>query len=559
MILVKGGEYLRINHNLSDMNTYRSFALNNMQSQKSLSKLSSGLRINSAADDAAGLSISEKMRGQIRGLDQASRNIQDGISLLQVAEGGLGEVHSLLQRGRELSVQAANGTLTAADRQSLQQEATQIISEVDRIAGNTEFNDIKLLNVTSSNSQDDQIITALQSSWLQQGEARILTEYGLSGDGQNLQIVLDHTPQPYLAAVSYNLDGSGKAVNEQLHIDVSAFTPATLPNGGNAPYYDDRIIAHELVHAIMGRTMNFGALPTWFKEGTAEFIQGADERLFADSAGGTNFASVVNEFASWESTSIDYSAGYAAVRFMHSQIQANGGTGIKDIMGYLSANSAATLDDALTNMSSGAFTNLADFNAKFTAGGAAYMAAMNLTNADTGAIGGLDADGGPILDAADVIPDTVNVTSNPLVGFAEIWPSSIPSRSSNLQIHLGANTGDTLDISLADVCSTSLGVSNVDLVNNADTAIASFDSAIQSVSAIRSRLGALQNRLEHAFALSENSAENLTASESRIRDVDMAKEMMVFTKNNILTQTASAMLAQVNQQPQQVLQLLRAS
>lgn len=551
---------MRINHNLSAMAAYRSFVLNNAQSQKSLCKLSSGLRINYAADDAAGLSISEKMRGQIRGLNQASRSIQDGISLLQVADGGLAEVQSLLQRGRELSVQAANDTLTAADKQNVQQEAIQIISEIDRIAGNTEFNTIKLLNVPSSSSADDQIITALKSSWLEQGEARILAQYGLSGDGQSLQIVLDQIPQPsYLAAVYYNLDGSGKAINEELHIDVSDFVPATLPNGGNAPVYDDRIIAHELVHAIMGRTMNYGALPSWFKEGTAEFIHGADERLFADSVGGTDFASVVGEFASWEGTSIDYSAAYAAVRYLHDQIKAGGGTGIKDIMTYLSANPSDTLDDAITNASSGAFANLADFNAQFTANGAAYMAGMNLVNADTGAIGGLDADGGAALDAASVIADMVNVTNDPLSGFSEMWPSLIPGGLSDLKLQVEANTNNTIRIALTDVRSTSLGVFNADLINQADTAIASFDFAIQSVSAKRGYFGALQNRLEHAFAISENSAENQAASESRIRDGDMAKEMMALTKSNILAQAASAMLVQANQQPQSVLQLLRAS
>ncbi|AET69168.1 flagellin/flagellar hook associated protein [Desulfosporosinus orientis DSM 765] len=550
---------MRINHNVSTMNTYRSYALNSSQSQKSMGKLSSGLRINSAADDAAGLSISEKMRAQIRGMNQARRNIQDGISLLYVADGSLGEVHSLLQRGRELSVQAANGTLTTSDKQNLQQEIGQIVSGIDRIANNTEFNTIKILNVPSSNSQDAQIINGLQSSWLQQGEARILAQYGLSGDGQSLQIVMDYTPQPYLAAVSYNIDGSGKAINEQLHIDVSAFTPATLPNGGTAPVYDDRIIAHELVHAIMGRSMNFAALPTWFKEGTAEFIHGADERLFADSAGGTNFGAVVGEFSSWEGTSIDYSAAYAAVRYMHDRIKASGGTGIKDIMTYLSANPSATLDDAIINDPHHAFANLADFNTQFAANGAAYMAGMNLTNTDTGAIGGADADGGAVLDAASVIPDTVNLTSDPLVGFSEIWPGSIPSGLSDLKVQLGANTGNALTITLVDVRSTVLGLSNVDLVNQADTAITSFDSAIQNVSAKRGGFGALQNRLEHAIVVAGNSAENLTASESRIRDVDMAKEMMVFTKSNILTQAASAMLAQANQLPQGVMQLLRVS
>ncbi len=549
---------MRINNNISSINANRTNGINNTNTQKSLSKLSSGLRINSASDDAAGLSISEKMRAQIRGLNRSSNNIQDGISLIQVADGALNEVHSLLQRGRELSIQAANGTLTESDKRMVQDEAAQIISDIDRIANHTEFNTLKLLNVPQSSDVDNQIIIALKSAWMEQAEARILSEYGLSSDGQSLQVVLDQTPQSYLAAVSYNLDGSGKAINQQLHIDVSDFVPATLPNGGTAPYYNDRIIAHELVHAVMGRTMNFGALPSWFKEGTAEFIHGADERLFADSAGGTNFASVVSELASWENTSIDYSAGYGAVRYMHSQIKANGGNGIKDIMAYLSNNPTSTLDEALTNASSGAFTSLADFTADFSANGAAFLAGLNLTNADTGAIGGLDADGGAALNAESVISDTVNFTDNPLAGFSEIWPNLTPSTLSSLQIQSGANTGNVLNITLADIRSTTLGLSNVDVVKKASTAIDTFDNAINSVSHTRANFGALQNRLEKALSVAENSAENLTASESRIRDADIAKEMLVFTKNNLLAQASSAMIAQANQQPQAILQLLRA-
>ncbi len=549
---------MRINSNISSINTYRAYKMNNLQSQKSLNTLSSGLRINSAADDAAGLSISEKMRGQIRGLNRSSSNIQDGISLLQVADGALNEVHSLLQRGRELSIQAANGTLTNADKKMVQEEVSQIISEIDRIANHTEFNTIKLLNVPQSSTVDNQIINTLKSALLEQSEARILAQYGLAGDGVSLQIVLEQTPQAYLAAVSYSADASGKAIDQKLHIDVSDFIPATLPNGGTSPMYNDRIIAHEMVHAIMGRTMNFNALPSWFKEGTAEFIHGADERLYADSLGGTNFAAVVSEFSSWEGTSIDYSAGYAAVRYMHAQIKAKGGNGIKDIMAYLSTNQTSTLDNALANASSGAFTSLSDFTNKFTSNGAAFMASMNLTNTDTGAIGGADADSGAALTAESVVGDTVNLTDDPLKGFAELWPSLSSPFASNLQIQAGANTGNILSISLTDTRSDTLGLSSVDVVDQASSAITSFDSAINSVSHIRANFGALQNRLEHASAITENTSENLTASESRIRDADMAKEMSTFTRNNILSQAASAMLAQANQQPLSVLQLLQA-
>jgi len=374
----------------------------------------------------------------------------------------------------------------------------------------------------------------------------------------DLQIVFDTAPQSYLAAVYYYQDGSGKAYNQQLHIDVGDFIPAVLPNGGSPPFYNDRIIAHELVHAVMGRTMNFGSLPSWFKEGTAEFIHGADERLYADSAGGTNFASVVNEFASWENTSIDYSAGYGAVRYMHQQIKSKGGNGIRDIMAYLSGNPTSTLDEALTNASSGAFSGLADFTAAYTTNGVAFLSSLNLTNADTGAIGGADADGLAPLNAQSVIPDAVSLSDDPLSGFNVVWPDLIDSSLSSLNIQLGANAGDSLSIILADIRSGNLGLSTVDIVNQANTAIESFDSGINIVSQIRANFGALQNRLEHALAITDNTAENLASSESCIRDTDMAKEMMNFTKNNILSQASSAMIAQANQQPQAILMLLKA-
>ncbi|WP_284139217.1 MULTISPECIES: flagellin [unclassified Virgibacillus] len=274
---------MRINHNIAALNTYRQLSGNNTQVQGSLEKLSSGLRINKAGDDAAGLAISEKMRGQIRGLEMASKNAQDGISLIQTAEGALNETHSILQRMRELAVQSASDTNTTSDRAELQKEVDQLVEEIDRIANNTEFNTKKLL------------------------------------------------------------DGS-------------------LSGAANA-----------------------------------------------------------------------------------------------------------------------------------------------------------------------------------------------------LTFHIGANSGQSITLEIASMTASGLGVSGLSISGQAtaNTAITTIQTAIDAVSAERAKLGANQNRLEHTINNLGASAENLTAAESRIRDVDMAKEMMAFTKNNILTQAAQAMLAQANQQPQGVLQLLR--
>jgi flagellin len=275
---------MRINHNISALNTYRQLSVNNTQTAKNLEKLSSGYRINRAGDDAAGLAISEKMRGQIRGLEMAQKNAQDGISLIQTAEGALTETHAILQRMRELAVQAANDTNVTADRDAIQAEIDALVSEINRIAGNTEFNT------------------------------------------QNL------------------LDGT--------------------------------------------------------------------------------------------------------------------------------------------------------FSGK--------------------------------------------------------------------KFHIGANSGQSITVTIGTMNANALGTTSlkiasvkVDTVTNANAAITAIDKAIEQVSTERSKLGAIQNRLEHTINNLGATSENLTAAESRIRDVDMAKEMMEFTKNNILTQAAQAMLAQANQVPQGVLQLLR--
>ncbi|MEK3935487.1 flagellin [Sporosarcina sp. FSL W7-1349] len=270
---------MRINHNIAALNTHRQLGANNTQASKNLEKLSSGLKINRAGDDAAGLAISEKMRGQIRGLDMAAKNAQDGISLIQTAEGALNETHAILQRMRELAVQAANDTNVTADRTSIQDELTALTSEINRIAANTEFNTQNLLGGT-----------------------------------------------------------------------------------------------------------------------------------FSDKT-----------------------------------------------------------------------------------------------------------------------------------------------------FHIGANSGQAITLTIATMTAAALSIDSISVSNTsgASAAITSINNAIEAVSTQRSKLGAVQNRLEHTINNLGTSSENLTAAESRIRDVDMAKEMMEFTKNNILTQAAQAMLAQANQQPQGVLQLLR--
>jgi flagellin len=534
-----------IRNNVSAINTWSSLKLNNNELQKSLEKLSSGLRINKAGDDAAGLAISEKMRGQIRGLGQAARNIQDAISLVQTAEGAMQETHSLLQRGRELAVQAVNDTNTASDREAIQKEIGQINKEIDRIGRTAEFNTIKLLDKAVADPTKAALLAQLTDQWLGNAEQLITNEYGLTADGVTLSIVLEEGDVGgVLAYVSSSVPATGIGTNLELHVHMADYRAGNI---------DDRIIAHEMVHAVLNRTVNVGyttGIPTWFNEGLAEFIHGADERLANElgALGGNTAANratiAANGTNAWGSTSQDYAGAYAAVKYIHQGIITSGGTGVQDMLAYLSADTTRTLDQAFSNATSGAFLNTADFNSKWAADGETFIAGMNLADADTGSIGGGN-NTSVVADGADTV-DNFNL----------ILPDTTPAGSGPMTFHLGSNSSQTLNINISKISSDELGIASVDLVSNASQAIDRYDSAINFISGERAKLGAMQNRLEHALSITRNNEENLTASESRIRDVDMAKQMMDFTKLNILQQGASSMLAQANQAPQAVLRLI---
>lgn len=398
------------------MNTHRQLGISNAGGAKSMEKLSSGFRINRAGDDAAGLAISEKMRGQIRGLTQASRNAQDSISLIQTAEGALTESHAILQRMRELSVQASNDTNTDSDRKELQNEVKQLTAELDRIGNTTEFNTKKLLD----------------------------------GSAQG---------------VKEAVEGSVKVNNNSgLTLDKAAFETALgeIKDGGLKDG------AYMLVK--VGQTLNASGVAT-FAAGDYKLI-GPDGKEVAAS----QFANTIN-FAS----------------------------------------------DGITFGGS-----LVDSGTQFT------------------------------LETGQTLQDTMKVGESITFVFGKQENASDKLEDS-IMAQIGANTGQTTFISMGDMRSEALGVKNVDISSKfgAQTAIETVNNALEKVSSQRSALGAMQNRLEHTIKNVDNTAENLQAAESRIRDVDMAKEMMEQTKQSILQQASTAMLAQANQAPQNVLQLLR--
>lgn len=470
-----------INHNLAAMNTYRQYSTNNNAASKSLEKLSSGLRINSAADDAAGLAISEKMRSQIRGLDQASSNAQDAISLVQTAEGALSETESILQRMRELSVQSSNDTATDSDRTEMQKEIAQLKDEIDRISNDTEFNTKKLLNGSIGNNAnvttDSHALGSVQ-----------VTNSDLKADTYTLTTTAAATVDMEIGTNTTGLDASDFSLNTDADIDGLKLGDYTLSftSTGTANTYDISLKNSDGVEV--------GKLNNWTAGG-----------------GDATIAGTLPDGTATKLTLTD-----------------PGTTGVS--AGEMSFNLNAT------------YTAAADFKITNSAGGTVYSSEAGLEVTDNSfEAGGLKF---------DLSVDSV---------LAAAGSSTIKTVNNALTMHIGANENQTMNIAISDMDTTSLGVDGIDVTTQtgAETAITSIDKAIAQVSSERSKLGAAQNRLEHTINNLGTSSENLTSAESRIRDVDMAKEMMNYQKTSILQQAAQAMLAQANQQPQGVLKLLQ--
>ena len=555
-------------------------------SNQAMERLSSGLRINSARDDAAGLSIAAGMTSQINGYNQAVRNANDGVSALQTADGALDSVTNSLQRIRELSVQAANETYSTENRKAIQSEIDALSQEINSIAETTEFNGTKLFQrgkLTPETDVDKQaVIDGLFGSWFANSEQRIFEQFGISGDGAKLKINLSDTADPdILASVSGTANAlTGKIDNQILNIDMSDFEKGIAGDGGNAPFYSDRIIAHEMTHAVMGRSMNFASLPTWFSEGAAEMIHGADERVYNDLVAidgddtnhfsaadfDTMAAEITNAAGGWDGSSLQYSTGYAAVRYLHEDIKSNGGEGIKDVMTHLSENidSGATLDDALASLNADGLVSWgseAALTADFSVNGGTFMRDnFNFGNADTGAIGGADVDGEASLDGRAVIEDDVHLTLEPMSSFDVELPTkgkiNDPLLTAQYNLQVGANNGDTVSVSLSRIDSDALGLNDIDITSDASAVIDKVDQALSYIGQQRAEIGASINRLDAVVSINELSAQSTEASRSRIEDADFALESSKMSKAQILQQAGSSMLTQANASPQSVLSLL---
>ncbi|SET03661.1 flagellin [Pseudobutyrivibrio sp. C4] len=487
-----------VQHNMQAMNASRMLNITAGNQAKSTEKLSSGYRINRAADDAAGLSISEKMRKQIRGLDQASTNAQDGVSAVQTAEGALTEVHSMLQRMNELAVQAANGTNSESDRSSIQDEINQLTTEIDRVAETTKFNETYLLK-GDNGTKTIQIAAhdaGLDGTLTQNTTRATFTVKALSmGDTTTIG------GTKYTIGVA---DDSGKAAN----VDQQLKNAKTILNGGQ-DYAEGTVIkidgsSYTLVNKTTGKTdektkmLNETDLKNFASAGSTIEYNGKSVTLFKDVENGVDKsnATVITQDKAYE--------------LMKNELKAASSIGAKSV-----------IDQVETK-----------------------------TKAATGS------------DLADNKLNVVKAKSDDKVSFSFTKGEKEVQKDLTFNLHVGSDADMTnkIGVTISDMSSASLGIEGLNVADAtgkaATYAIDAIADAVSKVSAQRSSLGAIQNRLEHTIANVDNVVENTNAAESRIRDTDMADEMVTYSKNNILAQAGQSMLAQANQSTQGVLSIL---
>ncbi|MCR5580861.1 MAG: flagellar hook protein [Pseudobutyrivibrio sp.] len=465
-----------VQHNMQAANASRMLNITTNAQSKSTEKLSSGFRINRAADDAAGLSISEKMRKQIRGLDQASTNASDGISAVQTAEGALTEVHSMLQRMNELAVQAANGTNSESDRTSIQDEINQLTTEIDRVAETTKFNETYLLKGGNGDktlrvyAHDAGLVGTLTqnttTATFQMKKLEVGDTYTIGGTTYNIGAT---TVQKALAAIKIEMNGTAPKLDagEVITIDGKSYTIDTTTDISQAHISAAKVMKL----ANSGSTLGFNGLTA---------------TVFSDN--------VINGVDQNNKQLITATVAYAKVK---TELTA--------------ASSIGATDERAT---------VGNYVEKEATDGTTF----------------------------------VNFT----IQRGKVYTQN--SLSFNLHVGSDADMTNKIGVEIETMSAKNLGIDGLNVSDStgkaATYAIDSIADALAKVSAQRSSLGAIQNRLEHSIANLDNVVENTNAAESRIRDTDMAGEMVTYSKNNILAQAGQSMLAQANQATQGVLSLL---
>lgn len=629
-----------IMHNMTAENAARQVSTGKKRIEKSTERLSSGYRINRSADDAAGLTISEKMRWQIRGLDRAADNAGDGVSYIRTAEGALGEMHSLMERCKELCVQAANDTNTEADRRAIQEEVDQLTQEIDRISATTQYNTLHVFSTDGISpfdmllagglsqtitvtmdfiDKDGNVLTpdsgAETNTTNYTGDSAVIAAYAAEQAALAANAIMKAYPALKSASSPgikvglnlANIDGANNTLaSAQLSISwssaetVMTYTMNVDTSDYNINNYNDgelaATIAHEMTHLIMQDTLTAGMLgqnsegyPKWFKEGMAQTASG-DSGWFSYSLNSSSTDADIKAYLS-QTASMPYGAGYLSTLYL-GQLASGQGTvstgslrsGINTILSKLIAGN--TLSQVIRDISGGAYTSYKDFekNVAKDAGaiqftkdfiaargkdGAGSVVASNLSVKEE------DVLNGNVKYTASYVIDTGTTAYKNHYGSGFTFPdlgstsgtggggtgTVVTGGGGMLYLQVGALGGQYVALNTYDASSEALYKGrSIDVMSfeKATSSIAIADEAIDGISAIRSYYGAVENRLEKTISNLKNTEENTQAAESKIRDTDMAEEMVTYSSADIVVQAAQSMLAQANQDREGVLQLLQA-
>lgn len=512
-----------INTNIASLNAQRNLNTSQSSLNQSLQRLSSGLRINSAKDDAAGLAISERMTSQIRGLNQASRNANDAISLAQTAEGALAEVTNNLQRIRELAVQSANSTNSAADRAALDQEVQQRLAEVDRAATQTAFNGLKILDGTFG--------TAAFQVGANVGET---ISVGLSTSTRTSQI--------------------GKTAD---YVNGTTAYDSTLAVGQQGTGVDGSTLASGDLSVAIGSNSAIGVVASVDNSSgtgnagrTAASAYSKAQAISASGIGNLTATADTTAVFAWTDLSSTTSTYSLTINSQAIYSAAGAGTTLtgSTVAAQINANSAATgvtasYDSATTRMTLAA-SDGRNIVMSQTAGTDTLGEGMALTTAS------FNNSTNDALTAATTVSGTA--VSNTFVGTIRLTSTEAITLSGANETRIGY--ADNSQMALG---ASALNSASVTSVANANTAITRVDAALASISTLRSTFGAIQNRFESAISNLQTTSENLTGARSRIQDADFAAETASLTRGQILQQAGVAMLAQANSLPNNVLSLLR--
>ncbi len=610
-----------VKNNMPAKQTLNKLNKNSKALSKSLKKVASGMKINSAADDASGLAISERMRINIRALNQANANTQNASSLLRVADGALSSTVDIMRTMKEKAINAANDTNTDADRAIIQKELDQVIDQVNDNA-NITFNGRYIFDggADKTYSTEQMINAALYSEWIPNSLESIKNGLGLdfanSSGVKEMGVYFSNESGNTLAYVT-NWSSGGKATELALTVNMNYYNnldkddvngKSGTPGGG----YLDRTIVHELTHAVMASNISYyGDLYGCITEGAAEVVHGIDDFRTSDiltfaSSGGAIDSNLEKNSGTGDSVK-HYAGGYVMYRYMAAKSGYSSADAVKQFMASL-ASSSGNIDDridaAVAAATKGRFSSFDSMKAAMAADRNRYGSGnaetkkflldccnINLDNnaIDVGSITGSDAGNRTSKNAEETLPEagSVKFWTNPVANESVIDGLNVKWRPGSRTVDFGG--GDVSDWHSADLCikdglsfqtgtkanqNIFLALSKIDAQamglmdkdgktlkvttqTKAEAAISQLDKSINRALNQLTTIGAVTSRMEYTRANLTTASENTVSAESVIRDADMAKEMTEYTKNNVLLQAAQSMLAQANQNSSGVLSLLQ--